>query len=104
MLIMDAMHRLNSRYEVEFLLTAYVETLQFYGAAKQLPPGVALLPLRGIDDIESRLIELSGSDACGQGHAHQRAQNAISREATEIFDAARMRLQALSAPIDLSGS
>lgn len=95
MLIMDAIRRLNSKHEIEILLTAYVETLQFYGAENQLPPIVVGLPLGGVEDIENRLAELSGRDACEQGQYRQESQNAISREAAEIFGAACMRLQAL---------
>ncbi len=95
MLIIDVMRRLNTEQEIEFLLTAYMETLQFYGAAKRLPPGVATLPLRGGDDIEARFIELLGAELCGLARAHCDTQGAIAREATEIFGAAHTRLQTL---------
>ncbi len=95
MLISDAMRRSNTACEIEYLLTAYMETLQFYGAAQQLPPGVASLPLRGASDINSRYKALLGLDACGMSHAHRDMQGAIAREAREIFGAACVRLQAL---------
>jgi hypothetical protein len=57
MLMIDVMRRLNTEHEICFLLTAYVETLQFYESAKRLPPGVTVLPLRGADDIEARFNE-----------------------------------------------
>ncbi len=92
---MDAIRRLNSRHEIEFLLTAYVETLQFFGVAKHLPPSVVMLPLRGIKDIESRCAELSCCDAFGLQHAHRDSPSAISLEAAEIFGGACVRLHAL---------
>jgi hypothetical protein len=95
MLINEVMHRLNTEHEVNFLLTAYIETLQFYDAGKRLPPGVASLPLKGIDDIESRFTDLLGAELCGLARAHSDTQGAIAREATEIFGAAFTRLQAL---------
>ena len=95
MLITDVMRRLNTEHEVNFLLTAYVETLQFYAAEKRLPPGVATLPLRGTDDIEARFNELRGAQLCGAARSLCDTQSAIAREATEIFGAAHTRLQTL---------
>ncbi len=95
MLIMDVMHRLNTEHEIRFLLTAYIETLQFYNAATQLPAGVAALPLQDEDDIESRFHELLGAGLSGLARSHCDTQGAIAREATEIFGAASKRLQVL---------
>ena len=95
MLISDVMRRLNTEREIEFLLTSYMETLQFYGATKRLPPGVATLPLRGADDIEARFNELLGAELCGLARSHCDTQGAIAREATEIFGAAHTRMQTL---------
>ena len=95
MFISDVMRRLNTEHEICFLLTAYVETLQFYDAAKRLPPGVAALPLKGVDDIEARFTELLGAELCGLARAHCDTQGAIARESTEVFGAAFTRLQAL---------
>ena len=39
MLIVDVIRRLNTTHEILFLLSAYVETLQFYDAANTLPAG-----------------------------------------------------------------
>jgi hypothetical protein len=95
MLLIDVIRRLNTEYEIRFLLTAYVETLQFYDSAKRLPPGVAALPLKGADDIEARFTELLGAELCGLARSHCDTQGAIAREATEIFGAAFTRLRAL---------
>lgn len=95
MLIIDVMRGLKTEREIEFLLTAYIETLQFYGAGKRLPPGVATLPLKGAEDIETRFNELLGAELCGLARSHCDTQGAIAREATEIFGAAHARMQAL---------
>ena len=95
MLISDVIRHLNTEHEIRFLLTAYVETLQFYDAAQRLPPGVATLPLKGVDDIESRFTDLLGAELCGLARSHCDTQGGIAREATEIFGAAFMRLQVL---------
>lgn len=98
MLIIDVMRRLNTEHEIQFLLTAYVETLQFYGAEKRLPPGVATLPLNGVDDIEARFTDLLGAELCGLARSPRDTQGAIAHEATEIFGAAYTRLQVLRLP------
>lgn len=105
MLMIDVMRRLNTEHEIRFLLTAYIETLQFYESAKRLPPGVAALPLKGVDDIEARFSELLGAELSGLARSHCDTQGAIAREATEIFGAAFTRLQVLrrsvNAPVAL---
>lgn len=98
MRLIDVMRRLNTEHEIRFLLTAYVETLQFYDTAKQLPPGVATLPLKGVDDIEVRFNVLLDADLCGHAQSLRYRcdkQGAIAKEATEIFGAAVTRLQTL---------
>jgi hypothetical protein len=95
MLIIDVMRRLSTEYEINFLLTAYIETLQFYDSAKRLPPGVGALPLNGAKDIEERFTELLGAELCGLARSHCDTQGAIAREATELFGAAYTRLQTL---------
>ncbi len=95
MLLIDVMRRLNSEHEIRFLLTAYIETLQFYDATMRLPPGVAALPLKDEEDIEARFYELMGAGLCGLARSQCDTQGAIAREATEIFGAACMRLHAL---------
>lgn len=95
MQIIDVMRRLNTEHEINFLLTAYVETLQFCDSAKRLPSGVGMLPIRDAEDIEARFTELLGAELCGLARSHCDTQGAIAREATEIFGAAYTRLQAL---------
>lgn len=95
MQITDVVRRLNSEHEINFLLTAYLESLQCYHADKRLPHGVAALPLLGAADIEARFRELLGAELCGLARSHCDTQGAIAREATEIFGAAFTRLQTL---------
>ena len=95
MQVIDVIHRLNTEHEIRFLLTAYIETLQFYDAAKRLPSGVTTLPLKGVEDIEARFTELLGEELSGLARSHCYTQGAIAREATEVFGAAFTRLQAL---------
>ena len=95
MLITDVIRRLNTEHEIGFLLTAYMESLQFYDAGKRLPPGVVTLPLRGAVDIEARFKELLAAQLCGLACPHSDTQGAIASEVTEIFGAAYARLQTL---------
>ncbi len=95
MQMLDVMRRVNSEHEVRFLLSAYIETLQFYDTARSLPQGVTALPLAGVDDVRERFealldIDLSGSAVQGGERVH-----AIVREAAELFGAALARLQIL---------
>ena len=98
MLIVDVMRRLNTEHEIAFLLTAYVETLQFYKSAKRLPPGVATLPINGPHDIEMRFTALLDAELSGLASLHCDSNGTIAREATEIFGAALTRMQALAPP------
>jgi hypothetical protein len=95
MLVVDVMRRLNSEHEIRFLLSAYLETLQFYGPEKYLPPGVALLPLKDADDIEARFNNLLGEELNDLARTSCGTRGAIAREVTEIFGAACARMQVL---------
>jgi hypothetical protein len=97
MLLVDVMHRLNSEYEIRFLLSAYIESLLSRHAQHRLPLGVAVLPLRDASDIEARFTELIGAQLTDLARSYCDTQGAIEREATEIFGAAVTRLHALGA-------
>lgn len=93
--LLEAMRRSNSEHEVQFLLSAYVETLPFYGLAHILPTGLTALPVRGTDDVRDRfeaLIEADLSEGAGVSSA---STHAVVREATEVFGMALSRLCAL---------
>ena len=95
MLIVDVLRRLNTEVEISFLLSAYLETLQFHNPEKYLPPGVALLPLHGAEDIEARFTDLIGAELTGLARSHCDTRGAIAKEATEIFGVACARMQML---------
>ena len=95
MQILDVMRKVGSEGEVNFLLTAYVETLPFYDFGHSLPRNVTQLPLAGVEDVRGRFealldIELSGCAVQAGERVH-----AIVREAAEVFGVALTRLQTL---------
>jgi hypothetical protein len=55
MLINDAIRTARSEHTVYFLLTAYLESLQF---SRKLPDYVTALPLAGLNDLEWRFERL----------------------------------------------
>ena len=95
MQILDVMRKVGSEGEVNFLLTAYVETLPFYDFGHSLPRNVTQLPLAGVEDVRGRFealldVELSGCAAQAGERVH-----AIVHEAAEVFGVALTRLQTL---------
>jgi hypothetical protein len=91
MMLTDAIREANSEHAVYFLLTGYVETLQF---SKILPDRLVELPLEGLRDLRLRLerlvahfettIRLMDNAACD-----------VIGEAIQVFDAALRRLNRL---------
>jgi hypothetical protein len=55
MMIHDAIRKANSEHTVYFLLTAYLDTLQF---SRQLPEHLTVLPIADLRDLESRFEKL----------------------------------------------
>ncbi|HTE16643.1 MAG TPA: hypothetical protein VK642_16355 [Burkholderiales bacterium] len=96
MQIIDAIHRSTTAHEICFLLTNYVETLQFYDGAQRLPAGVAALPVQGLDDIETRFTGLREAKLCGLARSHCDTHGAIVNEATDVFYEALCRLKTLT--------
>ena len=96
MLIIDAMRRSNTVHEVCFLLTNYVETLQFYDSEKRLPAGAATLPVIGQDDIEARYAGLREAQLCDLARSRCNTNGTILNEATDVFYEALCRLKTLS--------
>lgn len=95
MLIMDAICRAGTAKEVCYLLTSYVETLQFCGAVKHLPVRVTTLPVRGLDDITARLAGLDATQHAGIARVSSSVDCAVCHEAANLFRAALFRLTAL---------
>lgn len=91
MLILDALRRSKSPQEIEFLLTCYLDGLQFYAVAKRLPQQVMVQPVQGLDDIEARLLSLrevlpeTGFNDVHHAHA---GDHAIVNEVTEVLSVA----------------
>jgi hypothetical protein len=91
MKITDAIRFADSEHAVYFLLTNYVESLQF---SQRLPECLIALPLAGPNDVRLRLdklvvyyesqIRLMDNSACD-----------VAGEALEVFDAAVRRLNNL---------
>ena len=90
-MLTDAIRDANSEHAVYFLLTSYVESLQF---SKILPDRLVELPLEGLRDLRLRLdrlvahfettIRLMDNAACD-----------LIGEAIQVFDAALRRLNRL---------
>lgn len=97
MQIIDAIHRANSTHEVYFLLTHYVETLQFYDTAKRLPAGVAALPLQDMADVEARFVGLQEAKLCGLARSRCDTHGEMVNEAMDVFYEGLCRLKALAA-------
>jgi hypothetical protein len=95
MLIIDALRRADTAQDVCYLLTSYVETLQFYDAACQLPAGVTVLPVRGSDDITARLAGLQAMRLSQPARNFGTTHYAIPDEAINLFSEALFRLKAL---------
>jgi hypothetical protein len=87
MLILDALRRSKSPQEIDFLLTCYLEGLQFYAVATQLPAAVMVSPVRGLDDAEGRLLSLRDARHLADGVPRE-SDRAIINEVTEVFSVA----------------
>ncbi len=98
MLIIDALRRASTAQEVCFLLTSYVESLQFYDLPRQLPTAVTALPVRGRDDVAARLAGLRALCHVRPIHRSGGTDYAMLDEALALFTVARDRLQLLDVP------
>ena len=92
MQISEAIRRADTEHVVYFLLTAYVETLDYYDPLRSsLPRHVKRLPLAGISDVSGRLHALRTAI---EQYAESKIQLLI-QEAIEVFSAALQRLTVL---------
>jgi hypothetical protein len=55
MMLHDAIRNANTQHTVYFLLTAYLDTLQF---SRKLPEHLTVLPIADLNDLESRFEKL----------------------------------------------
>jgi hypothetical protein len=95
MLIVDAVRRAGTAKEVCYLLTSYVEMMQFYDPARHLPACVTALPVRGLDDVAARLAGLQGAQRLQTARVTGNSSDTLSDEATQLFREALLRLKAL---------
>lgn len=95
MLIIDAMQRATTANEVCYLLTSYVETLQFCDTRGRLPACVTALPVRGLDDVAARLEGLQAVQVPAAVHLAGSSDSAMMNEAASLFRVALCRLEAL---------
>lgn len=99
MLILDALRRSKSSQEIYFLLTCYVDSLQFYSTGKSLPAGVTVLPLQNLQDLEARCLTVRQSQrpehAATRTHTSGDSDAAILDEVAEVFDVAVSCLKVL---------
>ena len=91
MMITDAIREAQSEYAVYFLLTDYVETLQF---SEKFPAQVVRLPLAGLEDVRHRLDRLAAHFETTMPLIDTSTCDIVS-EAIVIFDAAIRRVNKL---------
>jgi|SRR6476620_315376 len=91
MMITDAIREAQSEYAVYFLLTDYVETLQF---SRIFPAQVVRLPLAGLVDVRDRLDRLAAHFETTMRLMDTSTCDIVS-EAIVIFDAAIRRVSEL---------
>lgn len=102
MLILDAIRRAETSREVCFLLTCYVDGLQFYDIAKRLPGPVFCLPVVGRDDVQARAMALQQALHLHLASALNHDERAMTVEIAEVFGEAELRLRMLEAPEHLA--
>jgi hypothetical protein len=95
MTIIEALGQADTDHIVFFLLTAYAESLCWYGSAKSsVPARVLRLPVAGIKDVLERVNALRRARRL-YAHRPSRARLFLE-EATDVFDTASRRLRFLA--------
>lgn len=95
MSIREAIERARSEYQVYFLLTAYIDHLQYSDCASLLPAHLTTLPLNGVSDLKRRQDVLGAVIAIF--FQDVREAEGVIRDAYELFGIALQRLRFLSA-------
>jgi hypothetical protein len=88
MLINDAIRSARSEHAIYFLLTAYLESLQF---SRKLPEYVTAMPLAGLHDLEWRFEKLFVELESMFGEKDQKQLHDLV-EAINVFEASVSRL------------
>jgi len=101
MMIHDAIRKAATEHTVYFLVTAYLDTLQF---SRTLPEHLTVLPIADLQDLESRFAEL-----VAEFETELRMPDShkffVLVEAVGIFDLAAVRVcQLLNEPAVRSGA
>jgi len=91
MTIDEAILSANSDHQIYFLLTAYLETLQFAG---KLPERLTRLPIAGSSDDRSRFRQLIAELEKASIRIDENVRPAL-KDALSIFGAVLIRLRAL---------
>jgi len=95
MLIHEAIREANTRHEIFFLLTAYVEAIGYCDKENLLPWQVRELPLAGIEDVKARIYGLHlRMRGMTPGYDDETARRAID-EALDVYTTALRRLASL---------
>lgn len=95
MLIHEAIRDANTRHEVFFLLTAYVEAVGYCDQENLLPWQVRELPLAGIEDVKARIYGLHPRvRSMTPGYDDEVARRIIN-EALDVYTTALRRLASL---------
>ena len=90
-LILDA----TSKYEIYFLVTAYLESVRYGDKLGMLPKELTCPPCSGIDDIWERLEALNGELNSSPQVQSQEPRRAILREAVALLGMSVRRLRQL---------
>jgi hypothetical protein len=94
MMIADIIRKAETQNDIYFLLTSYLEALQFSGMPSGVSQDIADLPLRGKMDVKTRFSKLVIELDNASRRLDDQACVAI-REALHIFGAALTRLRAI---------
>lgn len=95
MKITAAIREAHTQHEVFFLLTAYIEAIDYGDGAKQLPWQVRELPLAGIDDVKGRIYSLHMRARLAGPGSNDKATGGIVDEVLEVYVSALRQLAVL---------
>ena len=95
MQINEAIRQANSRHEIFFLLTAYVEAVGYCDQQKSLPWQVRELPLAGTQDVKARIYGLHLRSRSMTPGSDDAAAGQIVNETLELYTTALRQLASL---------
>ena len=94
-MFIDIIRQAESEHEIYFLLTAYLEAVQFSDKLKLLPDSMERLPIASIDSVQERFRKLIVELDKASKELNDNAC-AVIKEAMCIFNAALNRLESLA--------